>query len=118
MTVAVVLSGAAGLIFQIVWLYGCGLVFGNSLWSATIVLSSFMGGLALGNALVARLGRRMTRPLMVYAALEATVAVSGLLLTYTLPHLTEIVSPLTNAGGGESSSSSTRFASALLSWSL
>jgi spermidine synthase len=99
MTVAVVLSGAAGLIFQIVWLYECGLVFGNSLWSATIVLSSFMGGLALGNALVARLGRRMARPLMVYAALEAIVGVSGLLLTYTLPHLTQIISPLTNAGG-------------------
>jgi spermidine synthase len=97
MTLAVVISGAAGLIFQIVWLYECSLVFGNSLWSTTVVLSSFMGGLALGSALVARFSRRIERPLVVYAALESTVAVTGLFLTYTLPHLTHVLAPLTNA---------------------
>src|SRR5262249_42257876 len=99
MTLAVVCSGAAGLIFQIVWLYECSLVFGNSLWSATIVLSSFMGGLALGSALVARFSRRITRPLLVYAALESTVALTGILLTYALPHLTAILAPVLSASG-------------------
>jgi spermidine synthase len=98
-TFAVVFSGAAGLIFQIVWLYECSLVFGNSLWSATIVLSSFMAGLALGNALVARAARRITRPLAVYAALEVAVAVSGVALTYGLPHLGSILSPLLVVAG-------------------
>jgi hypothetical protein len=48
LSVAFFLSGAAGLVFQIVWFYQCGLVFGSSIASVTIVLSSFMGGLALG----------------------------------------------------------------------
>ena len=97
MTLAIFLSGAAGLIFQIAWLYECGLVFGNSLWAASIVLSSFMGGLALGNALVARFERRIRFPLVVYAALETIVAVAGVALTYALPSLTRIVAPLTSA---------------------
>ena len=99
MTLAVVISGAAGLIFQIVWLYECSLVFGNSLWSATVVLSSFMAGLALGSALVARFSRRVERPLVAYAALESTVAIAGLALSYTLPHLTQVLAPITNASG-------------------
>jgi spermidine synthase len=96
-TLAVFMSGAAGLIFQIAWLYECGLVFGNSLWAASIVLSSLMGGLALGNALVVRFERRVRFPLAAYAALEAIVALAGVALTYTLPNLTALVAPLTGA---------------------
>jgi len=99
MTLAVILSGAAGLIFQIVWLYECGLAFGNSLWAATIVLSSFMGGLALGNALVARFDRPQTRSLRFYAVLEFVVGMSGLALTYALPLVSRVLGPLTAAIG-------------------
>ena len=49
---ALLLSGAAGLIFEIVWFHRSGLVFGNSIWATSIVFASFMGGLALGSALV------------------------------------------------------------------
>ena len=38
-------SGAAGLIFEIVWLHRCGLLFGNSVWATSLILSSFMAGL-------------------------------------------------------------------------
>lgn len=91
---AIFLSGAAGLIFQIVWFYRAGLVLGNSLWAATLVLSSFMGGLALGNALAGALGPRVRNLVRAYAALEATIAVAGLLATLTLPRLTALVVPL------------------------
>ncbi len=87
MTVLFFLSGAAGLIFEMVWFHRCGLVFGNSVWSASIVLSSFMGGLAFGNAAVGRFGAR-AGTLRTYAALEVVVAVAGLALTYALPALT------------------------------
>src|SRR5262245_17088296 len=90
-------SGAAGLIFQVVWFHRAGLVFGNSIWSTSIVLSSFMAGLALGGALIAWFGRRIMRPLRAYAMLEAAVAVSGVGLTYALPALTRVVPPLTSA---------------------
>src|SRR5438094_6668692 len=85
------MSGIAGLIFEIVWFYRCGLVFGNSVWAASVVLSSFMGGLAVGNGLVGWYGHRIRRLLPAYAALEAIVAVSGLALTYALPELTRLL---------------------------
>ena len=52
-----------------VWLHRSGPVFGNSIDAATVVLSSFMGGLALGNALVGVFGSRL-RPFHTYASLE------------------------------------------------
>jgi predicted membrane-bound spermidine synthase len=92
---AVFLSGAAGLIFQIVWLYRGGLVLGNSLWAVTLVLSSFMAGLALGNAGVGAIAPRIRRLLPAYALLECTVALSGIAASTLLPHLTTILVPVT-----------------------
>jgi spermidine synthase len=89
-------SGAAGLIFEIVWLRRCGLVFGNSAWATSLVLSSFMAGLACGNALAGWFGHRTGRLLRTYAALEAIVALSGIALTYALTELTGLVAPLTS----------------------
>src|SRR6266446_5562031 len=74
-------SGTAALIFEVVWFHRCGLIFGSTVWASSIVLSSFMGGLAVGNALTGWLGHKITRHLKVYAALEAMVGVSGLVLT-------------------------------------
>ena len=42
-------SGIGSLIFETLWLRLSGLTFGNSVWSAALILSSFMAGLALGN---------------------------------------------------------------------
>jgi predicted membrane-bound spermidine synthase len=86
-------SGAAGLIFEVVWFHRCSLVFGSSVWSTSIVLSSFMAGLALGNALIGAYGDRFSRFLRTYAALEAIVAVTGVAVTYGLPHLTWLLVP-------------------------
>src|ERR1700732_4468984 len=88
-------SGAAGLIFEVVWFNRSGLVFGNSVWAASLVLSSFMAGLAGGNALVACFAHRIRRHLFVYAALEAVVAGSGIAVTYGLIQLTAAVAAIT-----------------------
>jgi spermidine synthase len=95
LSVAFFLSGAAGLIFQVVWFHRAGLVFGSSVWAVTIVLSSFMGGLALGSALAGRFASRVGRPLTAYARLEALVAIAGLAVTFLLPQLTVVLGPLT-----------------------
>ena len=47
------LSGISALIFEALWLRLSGLSFGNSVWAAALILSSFMAGLALGNAIAA-----------------------------------------------------------------
>ena len=41
-------SGASALIFETLWFRQAGLAFGNSIWASSLVLSGFMGGLALG----------------------------------------------------------------------
>ena len=74
------MSGAAGLVFEVVWFHRAGLVLGNSVWATSIVLSSFMAGLALGSLLVNRFPTSFHRSLQAYAALETTVALSGLSL--------------------------------------
>src|SRR5262245_51365806 len=97
LSVAFFFSGAAGLIFQVVWFHRAGLVFGSSVWAVTIVLSSFMGGLSLGSALAGRYASRVGRPLLVYARLEVLVAVAGLAVAFLLPQLTVVLRPLTRA---------------------
>jgi spermidine synthase len=99
LSLAFFLSGAAGLIFQVVWFYRAGLVFGNSVWAVTVVLSSFMAGLALGSVLAGRLAPRIARPLLVYAALEAVVALFGIGTTVALPAISGILTPLGDAAG-------------------
>jgi spermidine synthase len=82
------LSGAAALLFETLWFRQAGLAFGNSVWASSLVLSSFMAGLALGNGLAARHGARIRHPVRVYALLEAAIAVLGVALVWGLPALT------------------------------
>ena len=98
-SLAFFVSGAAGLIFELVWFHRASLVFGNSVWATSLVLSSFMAGLAIGNASVARFATRRGRPLRVYAALEAIVAVTGLAVTAALPAVSAVLVPLTRSVG-------------------
>src|ERR1700719_1380087 len=79
-------SGAAGLVFEVVWFYRSGLVFGNSTWATCLVLSSFMSGLALGSATIAWSGRLASTfdLYALYASLEAIVGLGGIVITYTL----------------------------------
>jgi spermidine synthase len=88
------LSGAAALLFETLWFRQAGLTFGNSVWASSIVLASFMAGLALGNGLAARFGGRIRRPVRVYAGLELIVAGTGLALVLVLPSLTTLLIPV------------------------
>src|SRR5881398_3207083 len=85
------LSGCSALIFESVWFYLCGLALGNSVWAANAVLSSFMGGLALGNGLASRYGITVKRYLAAYAAIETVIGSTGFGLTLLLPVLSEML---------------------------
>jgi spermidine synthase len=87
------LSGIGALIFETLWLRLSGLAFGNSVWSAALILSSFMAGLALGNALAACSRIRRWRPLHLYAVLELVVAFFGCTIVLALPGLGELLRP-------------------------
>jgi len=81
------LSGIGALVFETLWLRLSGLAFGNSVWAAALILSSFMAGLALGNAIAASSKVRRWRPLHLYVVLELAVALFGCTIVFGLPLL-------------------------------
>ena len=91
------LSGCSALLFQTLWLRLSGLAFGNSVWSAALILSSFMAGLALGSAIAASKSLPRIRPLRIYAGLEMIVAAFGCTLVFGLPLLGEWMRPVFQA---------------------
>src|SRR5438552_1108886 len=88
------LSGIVSLIFETLWLRLSGLTFGNWVWSADLILSSFMAGLALGNAIAASSKIRQWRPLHLYAVLEMAVALFGCTIVFGLPLLGGWIRPV------------------------
>src|SRR5215472_7381330 len=88
------LSGTGALIFETLWLRLSGLAFGNSVWAAALILSSFMAGLALGNALAASSRIRRWRPLHFYAVLELVVAFFGCTIVFGLPVVGDLMRPM------------------------
>src|SRR5262245_15705384 len=93
LALAFLLSGAAALVFETLWFRQTGLMLGNSVWASSIVLGSFMCGLAVGNAWAAGRARSLLRPLRVYALLELAVGGSGLALVRLIPALTSACAP-------------------------
>jgi len=81
------LSGAASLMDQVVWLRYLSVIFGNTTWAAATLLAVFMGGLGAGALLGGRLSHRMRRPLVGYALCELAVA----LLAVASPRLMTLI---------------------------
>src|SRR3954453_20656259 len=77
-------SGAAALIYEIVWQQLLQLVIGSSTVSLGVLLGMFMGGMCLGSLYAPRL-LRQRNPLRVYAALELAIGASGLVLLVAMP---------------------------------
>ena len=73
-----VASGAAGLIYEVIWSRLLTYVFGATLLAVSTVLASFMGGLALGSFALGQAADRMRRPLRFYAFLELGIAAGAL----------------------------------------
>ncbi|MFQ5846679.1 MAG: spermidine synthase [Candidatus Methylomirabilales bacterium] len=88
------LSGATALVFETLWFRLAGLAFGNSLWASSLVLASFMGGLAIGNGVVGRWGERLRDPLRAYGLLELLIGVLGLGLALLFPLLNALLAPV------------------------
>jgi hypothetical protein len=80
-------SGAAALLFQVLWFRVFGRVLGNTVWAGALVLTAFMLGMAVGGLLAARWARAIRSPARAFALAEATVALTGSLLVGGLPLL-------------------------------
>jgi spermidine synthase len=73
-----VISGACGLTYEVVWSRFLHEVFGVTAFAVSTVLISFMGGMALGAALLGRRADRSRRPLRMFAWLEAGIGLYAL----------------------------------------
>lgn len=71
-------SGAAGLVYQVLWTRQLGLVFGVTVYAASTVWASYMAGLALGSYVAGRIGDRARRPLLWFAVAETGIGLSAL----------------------------------------
>jgi spermidine synthase len=76
------LSGATGLIYEVLWARMLGLVFGATTLAVSTVLAAFMAGLAFGSALAGRTGARVKRPVHAYGLLEIGIAVYALAVPF------------------------------------
>jgi spermidine synthase len=78
-----VLSGAAGLVYEVVWARQLVLVFGNTSQAVSTILTGFFGGLAIGGWVGGRVADRVRRPLRIYGVLELTLVLVVLLTPVT-----------------------------------
>src|SRR5260370_32964431 len=77
-SICFVLSGATGLIYEVIWARMLGLVFGVTTLAIGALLAAFMGGLALGSALAARFASRIARLVRAYAFIEIAIGLYAL----------------------------------------
>ena len=73
-------SGAAGLIYQVVWTQDLVLVFGNTTQAIVTTVTAFLAGLGIGALVGAAIGARLRRALAVYGLLEVAVGCLALLM--------------------------------------
>jgi spermidine synthase len=95
-----VLSGAAGLTYEVVWSRLLADVFGVTAFAVSTVLASFMGGLALGAALIGKRIARIDRPLRLFAVLEAAIGGYALVLPALLGVVNDAHTALLPRTGG------------------
>lgn len=77
-------SGMCSLIDEVVWVRLLKLKLGNTVYASSIVVSVFMGGLALGALIMGRYADRVKNRLRLYALLEICATISALSFPFAL----------------------------------
>lgn len=73
------LSGAAGLVYEQLWIRELQHFFGSTIHSITTVVAAYMGGLGLGAWFMGRRADKHKNPALLYGILEIAIGVFGLL---------------------------------------
>ncbi len=83
-----ILSGAAGLMYEVVWSRQLVLGFGNTTQAVSTILTGFFGGMAVGSFLGGRLADRVRSPLRLYGVIEVVLVAIVLAtpITFNLLH--------------------------------
>jgi spermidine synthase len=78
------ISGACGLIYEIVWSRLLVFVFGGTTFAITTILTCFMGGLALGSFIAGHYNKSIKNPGLIYGILELCVGLFSLIVPFLL----------------------------------
>ena len=92
-------SGAAALVYQVLWIKQLSLVVGVDVYAVTTGVSAFFAGLALGGVLFGWWADRLARPFLLYAFLELGVAVLGVTATLALARAAQPFAALEEVAG-------------------
>ena len=95
-------SGAAGLIYEVAWSKEFSYLLGNSLHAISTVVAAFLTGLALGAYVLGTRVARLRRGARAYALLELGIGLIGLVSMPLLRGLDPLVGVLYRSLGGES----------------
>jgi predicted membrane-bound spermidine synthase len=95
-----VLTGASGLVFEVLWVKQLTLVVSSTTFAVSLTVSTFLAGLMLGSELAGRLAARISRPLRAYAFAELVAGGLAGAVTVLLPHLPQLAAGVGLAGGG------------------
>ncbi|HKP62811.1 MAG TPA: fused MFS/spermidine synthase [Polyangiales bacterium] len=81
---AMSISGAAGLTWEVLWQHFAALSLGSGAFGTAVTLAALMGGLGIGGLLAGRLARagRVPHPLRAYGIAEISVGLAGLCVPY------------------------------------
>jgi len=100
------LSGATGLVYEVIWVRLTGLVFGNTSHAISTVLGAFMAGLALGSWKLGQRADTTRNPLRLYGLLEIGIGISAALVPLVFRafdsfywSLAPLISAIPGAGG-------------------
>ncbi len=83
-------SGAAGLMYQVVWTQDLVLVFGNTTLAITTTVSAFLAGLGIGSLAGSAVGVRLRQALAVYGLLEIAIGILALLMPLAFEAITTL----------------------------
>lgn len=95
-------SGAASLIYQVLWQRELGLLFGNTTQATATTLAVFFLGLAGGSWWLGQRSLGWRNPLRAFARLELGIALSAALVFVLLPLYRALFAPLYDVLGGQS----------------
>jgi predicted membrane-bound spermidine synthase len=112
--VLLMLSGAAGLSYEVVWLRLLANVIGCSTAATATILAVFMAGMAAGSMVLGPVADRVRRPLVLYAVLELILAATAVLLPRLVGLVETIDLQLGQLMGGTSGLISRSLAAALV----
>jgi spermidine synthase len=70
-------SGFIALAYEVIWSRVLALIIGSSVYAFSIMLTTFLVGLAVGAAIVSRFADRIRRPVLAFAVIEVGVGVTS-----------------------------------------